>query len=44
MSFSIAMVEPVTSLGGSMKIDSNSPGTVVKVQVPVAHNAETAAA
>jgi len=38
------MRERILQLGGSMKIDSNSPGTVVKVQVPVAHNAETAAA
>jgi signal transduction histidine kinase len=38
------MRERILQLGGIMKIDSNSPGTVVRVQVPVAHNAETAAA
>jgi len=38
------MRERILQLGGNIKIDSNSPGTVVRVQVPVAHNAETAAA
>jgi signal transduction histidine kinase len=38
------MRERILQLGGSIKIDSNSPGTVVRVQVPVAHSAETAAA
>jgi signal transduction histidine kinase len=38
------MRERILQLGGSMKIDSNGPGTVVRVQVPVAHSAETAAA
>jgi len=38
------MRERILQLGGNIKIDSNSPGTVVRVQVPVAHDAETAAA
>lgn len=38
------MRERILQLGGNIKIDSNSPGTIVRVQVPVAHNAETAAA
>jgi signal transduction histidine kinase len=38
------MRERILQLGGNIKIDSNGPGTVVRVQVPVAHNAETAAA
>ena len=38
------MRERILQLGGNIKIDSNSPGTVVRVQVPVAHSAETAAA
>lgn len=38
------MRERILQLGGSMEIDSNGPGTVVRVQVPVAHTAETAAA
>jgi len=38
------MRERILQLGGNLKIDSNSPGTVVRVQVPVAHNAEKAAA
>ena len=38
------MRERILQLGGSIEIDSNGPGTVVRVQVPVAHDAETAAA
>jgi signal transduction histidine kinase len=38
------MRERILQLGGSMEIDSNRPGTVVRVQVPVAHSTETAAA
>jgi signal transduction histidine kinase len=38
------MRERILQLGGSMKIDSNGPGTVVRVQIPMAHGAETAAA
>jgi len=38
------MRERILQLGESMEIDSNGPGTVVRVQVPVAHSAETAAA
>jgi len=38
------MRERILQLGGRMEIDSNGPGTVVRVQVPVAHSAETAAA
>jgi signal transduction histidine kinase len=38
------MRERILQLGGNINIDSNSPGTVVRVQVPVAHDAETAAA
>ncbi len=38
------MRERILQLGGRMEIDSNSPGTVVRAQVPVAHNAEKAAA
>jgi len=38
------MRERILQLGGRMEIDSNGPGTVVRVQIPVAHNAETVAA
>ena len=38
------MRERILQLGGSMEIDSNGRGTVVRVQVPVAHSAEIAAA
>src|SRR6266853_768545 len=38
------MRERILQLGGNIKVDSNSPGTVVRVQVPVAHDVETAAA
>ena len=38
------MRERILQLGGNIKVDSNSPGTVVRVQVPVAHGAESAAA
>ena len=38
------MRERILQLGGSMEIYSNGPGTVVRVQVPMAHGAETAAA
>jgi signal transduction histidine kinase len=38
------MRERILQLGGNIKIDSNSPGTIVRVQVPVARNTETAAA
>ena len=38
------MRERILQLGGSMEIGSNGRGTVVRVQVPVAHSAEIAAA
>jgi signal transduction histidine kinase len=38
------MRERILQLGGTMEIDSNGRGTVVRVQVPVAHSAEIAAA
>ena len=38
------MRERLLQLGGSMQIDSNGQGTIVTVQVPVAHTTETAAA
>jgi signal transduction histidine kinase len=38
------MRERILQLGGSMEIDSNRPGTVVRVQVPLAHGADKAAA
>jgi signal transduction histidine kinase len=38
------MRERILQLGGIMEIDSNGSGTVVRVQVPLAHGAETAAA
>jgi signal transduction histidine kinase len=38
------MRERILQLGGSMKIDSNGPGTVVRVQVPMARGTEIAAA
>jgi signal transduction histidine kinase len=36
------MRERILQLGGRMEIDSNGPGTVVRVQVPVAHSAAAA--
>ena len=36
------MRERILQLGGRMEIDSNGPGTVVRVQVPVTHNAAAA--
>src|SRR5713101_5916707 len=38
------MRERILQLGGNIKIDSNSPGTVVRVQVPVADAVETVVA
>ena len=35
------MRERILQLGGSMKIDSNGQGTIVRVQVPLAQTAET---
>jgi signal transduction histidine kinase len=38
------MRERIRQLGGGLEIDSDGAGTVVRVQLPVAHTAETAAA